>query len=383
VKDSFHIEFVEFVQNLFSTRDFVPLHAPRFEGNEQRYVKDAIDSTYVSSVGKYVDEFENRIIEYTGAKFAVATVNGTSALHIALKLSGIKKDDEVITQATTFVATCNAISYSGAVPVFVDIEDTTFGLCPIKLDEFLEEFTEIRDDGLCWNKESNRIVRACVPVHILGHPARVDMIREVCNKNNIILVEDAAEALGTKYKNKHVGRTGKFGIFSFNGNKIISTGGGGMVVTEDKCLAESAKHWTTTSKVPHEWEYYHDQIGYNYRMPNVNAALGCGQMEVLGNYVRRKRRLATNYMDWFKEKGMVSIVEPRHARSNYWLNAVVLNSLEERNKFLSYTNSHGVMTRPLWVPMHRLSIYMNCARGKLENTEWLSDRVVTIPSGII
>ena len=300
--DQMHSDFVVFVREVFGTNEHIPLHAPRFKGREREYVLNTIESTLVSSIGEYVIEFEKRILEYTGAKYAIATVNGTSALHIALLLAEVCQDDEVITQSLTFVATCNAISYCGARPVFVDVERATLGMSPSSLNAFLDEYAEIRDDGLCWNKKTNRVLRACVPVHDLGHPVDITDIAVLCERYNIALVEDASESLGSFYKGKHTGRVGVTSSFSFNGNKIITTGGGGMLITDDEEISRKARHLTTTAKLPHPWLFLHDKIGYNYRMPNLNAALGCAQIENLPDYVVRKRTLADNYRRWFEVK---------------------------------------------------------------------------------
>ena len=376
-------EFVEFVQRLYGTTEFIPLHAPRFEGNERNYVLDTLESTFVSSIGEYVTKFETAIAKYVGCNFAIATVNGTAALHTALKLGGVRYGDEVITQSLTFVATCNAIRYCGADPVFLDVERKTLGMSPIGLEEFLVESTELRDDGACWNKFTGRRIGACLPVHSFGHPARIDEIRKLCRKFNLVLIEDAAESLGSYYKNCHTGLFGEMGTVSFNGNKIITTGGGGIIITDDQEIARRAKHITATAKIPHPWLFLHDEVGYNYRMPNINAALGCAQLEVIDDYIKRKRELANQYYSWFEERGYELYREPMGAKSNYWINAVVTESREERDRFLQYTNDHDVMTRPLWTPMHTLQMYENDGRTDLTNTEWLESRLVNIPSSVI
>ena len=379
----FFPEFVSFVRQLFPIVENIPLHAPRFEGNEKSYVLDTLESTFVSSVGEYVTEFEKKIAEFTGAQCAVATNNGTSALHTALLLAGVKDRDEVITQPLTFVATCNAIRYCGADPIFVDVERETLGLCPESIELFLEENSEMRDDGLCWNRQSSRIIRACVPVHNLGHPTRVREINEICSKRNILLIEDAAESLGSLSKGIHTGRTGMVGILSFNGNKIITTGGGGAVITDDETVARVAKHRTTTAKKLHPWLFLHDEVGFNYRLPNLNAALGCAQIERLPEYIKRKRELADTYQQWFNDRGIEFVVEPRDSRSNYWLNAILLQNREERDSFLKYTNDQGVMTRPMWTPMHTLPMYRNCQKGNLTTAEDIESRLVNVPSSVI
>jgi len=360
----------------------VPLHEPIFPENEKKYLLDCIDSTFVSSVGKYVDRFENMVAEYSNAKYAIATVNGTVALHVALLLSGIQRDDEVITQALTFVATANAIAYTGAKPVFIDVDKETLGLSPDKLDRFLSEKTK-QANGYCVNKYTGKKIKACIPMHTFGHPCRIDEIKDICDARNIILIEDASESLGSFYKGKHTGTFGSFGVFSFNGNKIITTGGGGIIVTDDKTLAQRAKHITTTSKCSHKWEYVHDQIAYNYRLPNLNAALGCAQMENLTNFLEIKRGLAKKYGHFFSDKKIAFVKEPENTTSNYWLNAILLENIAERDRFLEATNESGVMTRPAWRLLNRLEMYKKCQTDDLETSKWLEDRIVNLPSSVI
>jgi len=375
-------EIVNFIRSVFATNDFIPLHEPRFWGNEKKYVADCIDSTFVSSVGKYVDKFELMMAEYTGAKYAVATVNGTAALHIALLLSGVQANDEVIAQPLTFVATANAINYCNAHPIFLDVDKETMGLSPAKLGEFLDEYAELRNDGYCYNKKSGRIIRTCVPMHTFGHPVKINEIKEICSKYNIALVEDAAESLGSKFKEKHTGTFGKMGILSFNGNKTITTGGGGMIITDDEELAKKAKHITTTGKIPHKWDYVHDVVAYNYRMPNLNAALGCAQLEMFDSFVKNKRELFNEYQAFFKNTEIQLFTEPQDAISNYWLQAVVLNDRAERDRFLEFTNSNGVMTRPIWQLMNKSAMYKNSQCGPLDTAQWFEDRIVNIPSSV-
>jgi len=376
-------EFVEFVQEIYRTKEFIPLHAPRFGDKERNYVLDTLDSTYVSTIGEYVDEFERRLSEYTGAKYVVATINGTAALHAALMVCGIQPEDEVITSPLTFIATCNAVHYCGAQPLFVDVEWDTLGLSPESLAIFLDDHAEIRDDDLCWNKKTGRIIRACLPIHNLGHPARVKEIDEICKKYNIVVIEDAAESLGSFTSSIHTGRTGQIGTLSFNGNKIITTGGGGALITDDRDLARRAKHLTTTAKQPHPWLFLHDQVGYNYRLPNINAALGCAQMEQLPTFVNKKRKLAHQYRNWFAERDQEFVSEPSGAASNYWLNSIVLANIDERDEFLTFTNSRNVMTRAMWTPMHTLPMYRGCYRTDLSNTEAIEKRLVNIPSSVV
>ena len=375
-------KIVQFIREIYKTDDLIPLHEPRFIGKEREYLNECIDSTYVSSVGKYVDEFEEMICKYTGARHATATVNGTSALHIALMISGVSSNDEVITQPLTFVATCNAISYCGARPVFIDVDRDTLGLSPRELEIFLKENATIKDDGYCYNEITSNIIRACVPMHTFGHPVRIDEVRRICSEYNIVLVEDAAESLGSRYRDRHTGTFGKMGIYSFNGNKTVTCGGGGMIVTDDEELAKKAKHITTTAKVPHQWEYAHDSIGYNYRLPNINAALACAQMENMDRFLNDKRELASLYMQFFEGMGIRFLHEPENCFSNYWLNGIVLKDQKERDSFLEYTNSRGVMTRPVWRLMNKLPMFRDCQSGSLENAEWLEDRIVNIPSSV-
>lgn len=373
----------EFVRSIYGTEEFIPLHAPRFEGNEEKYVLDAIQSGFVSTVGVHVQEFERRIAEFTGAKHAVATVNGTAALHAAMLVGGVNRGDEVITQAVTFVATCNAIRYCGADPVFVDVSRRTLGMCPESLAELLETHAEVRDDGLCWNRTTGRVMRACVPMHNFGHPVEIDAIKEICDRWRITLIEDAAESLGSFYRGRHTGLVGTHAAISFNGNKIITTGGGGMIITDDDEVARKARHITTTAKRPHAWLYIHDELGYNYRLPALNAALGCAQAEVLPEFVARKRALAERYAAWFEAQEYQFMLEPNDARSNYWINAFFVSDREERDCVLEYTNASGVMTRPIWTPMHTLDMFSDCLRADLPNTEWLDDRLVNVPSSVV
>jgi aminotransferase in exopolysaccharide biosynthesis len=373
--------------------DFIPLHDPRFIGNEKKYMAECIDSNFVSSVGEFVGRFEKMCAEYTGAKYAVAAMNGTSALHIALLLAGVQRDDEVITQALTFIATANAISYTGAKPVFIDVDKETMGLSPAALEAWLEENTELREVSPSpplspsplqpFNKTTGRRISACVPMHTFGHPVKLDELKEVCDRYNIPLIEDAAESIGSYYNGKHTGTIGKLGILSFNGNKLITTGGGGMILTDDEELAKIAKHLTTQAKVPHPYEFVHDHIGYNYRLTNVNAALGCAQMESLDHLLSLKRTLAEQYTEFFKNSEFEFFTETEHCRSNYWLNAIIAKDKTQRDELLQFTNKNGVMTRPIWELMSRLSMFADCQTDSLENSIWFADRVVNIPSSAI
>jgi perosamine synthetase len=380
--DKYH-SIVDFIRELYHTpKNFIPLHSPVFSGNEKKYLNECIDTTFVSSVGKFVEQFENEIAKYTGAKKAVSVVNGTNALHLALKLVGVKAGDEVITQALTFVATANAISYSDAKPVFLDVDIETMGLSPKALLSFLETETEQKSDE-CYNKKTKRKIVACVPVNTFGHPCRIDEILEICEKYNIELVEDAAESLGSYYKEQHTGTFGKVGVLSFNGNKVITTGGGGILLFNDEKLAQKAKHLTTQAKVPHPWEFVHDEIGYNYRMPNINAALGLAQLEQLEWMLASKRKIANAYKKFFSTTTLAYKKEPLNAKSNYWLNVLILEDRKSRDQFLEYTNAKGVMTRPIWELMNRLPIFKECQNEDLSNSKWLADRVVNIPSSVI
>lgn len=376
-------ETVNFIRETYKVEDdFIPLHEPRFIGNEKKYVLDAIDSTFVSSVGKYVDKFEEMMCSITGAKYAIATVNGTNALHLALVLSGVEEDEEVLTQSLTFVATANAISYCKATPHFVDVDKETMGLSPSILDQYLKDIAEVKE-GKCYNKLTGKRIAACVPMHTFGLPLYIDELIEVCNRYYIPVVEDAAESLGSYYKGQHTGIFGLMGVFSFNGNKTVTAGGGGAIITNDENIAKRAKHLSTQAKQPHKWDYKHDAIGYNYRMPNLNAALVCAQLEQLDHYIKNKRELSDLYFDFFKEHKEVSLIrETPESNSNYWLNAVLLLDEESRNEFLEYTNSKGIMTRPIWGLMNNLEMFKNCPKGDLSNAEWLEKRVVNITSSV-
>jgi perosamine synthetase len=374
-------DIINFTQEKFHTKDFIPLHEPCFVGNERQYINECIDSTFVSSVGKFVDEFEEKIAKYTGAKYAIATSNGTSALHIALLLANVENGDEVITQPLTFVATCNAISYCGAQPVFIDVDRSTMGLSPAALREYLEKNTRIQKQQ-CVNNITGKIIKACVPMHTFGHPCRIDEIKDICDKYHICLIEDAAESLGSFYKGKHTGTFGQMGVISFNGNKIITSGGGGCIIVNDEILAKKAKHLTTTAKVSHKWEFVHDMIGYNYRMPNLNAALIVAQLEQLDEFLKKKRLLANSYKEFFQNNNIEFVTELENSKSNYWLNAIILKDKAQRDLFLDATNSKGVMTRPIWTLMNELTMFKDSQCGDLTNAEWLEQRIVNIPSSV-
>ncbi len=364
--------------------DFVPLHAPTFSGNEKKYLDECIDSTFVSSVGAFVDRFERDIAEYTGARRAVVCVSGTNALHMALMLASVERDDEVLTQSLSFIATCNAISYIGAHPVFIDVDYDTMGLSPAALREWLEKHT-VKDAGnVLRNKSTGRRVKSVVPMHTFGHPCRIDEIASICDEYCLELVEDAAESIGSFYKGKHTGTFGRIGAISFNGNKTITTGGGGMLLFNDEKLADLAKHLTTQAKVPSRWEFIHDHIGYNYRMPNINAALGCAQLEEISGFLASKRKTAEIYREFFASEpgGIKFMAEPTESVSNYWLNAIAFPTREERDRFLQYSNDHGVMTRPIWELMWHLPLFEHCERDSQTNTVLLADTIVNLPSSV-
>ena len=373
-------EVLGFIRKVFGeAEEFIPLHSPYFGGNEKKYVADTIDSTFVSSVGAYVNRFEEMMCEITGAKYAIATSNGTIALHLALVTAGVKHGDEVITQPLTFVATANAISHANGTPVFVDVDRDTMGMSPAALRSFLEQHAE-KKSGVAINRNTGKKIAACVPMHTFGFPCRIDEIAAVCNEWNIALIEDAAESLGSSYKGQHTGTFGLMGTFSFNGNKTVTCGGGGALVTNDKELADKARHLSTTAKVPHPYEFVHDSVGYNYRMPNLNAALACAQLEQLQEILNNKRELAEIYDGYFAGSNISFVKEIEHATANFWLNTVVLESKEARDGFLKESNGSKVMTRQIWQLMNKLEMYKHCQADGLENSLWLEDRVVNIPS---
>lgn len=373
---------INFIKEVYGNKEFTPLAVPVFAGNEKKYLEECIDTTFVSSVGQFVDRLEKDMATYTGCKRAVVCVSGTNALHMSLMLAGVGRDDEVLTQALTFIATCNALSYIGAHPVFIDVDKTTMGLSPDAIKEWLVKNAEIRN-GQCYNKNTGKRVKACVPMHTFGHPVRIEEIAQICEEYHIELVEDAAESIGSLYKGKHTGTFGKVGAISFNGNKTITTGGGGMMLFNDEELGAFAKHLTTQAKIPHRWEFRHDHIGYNYRMPNINAALGCAQLENLDKFVESKRQVAAEYAEFFKNIDDIDFfTEPENCYSNYWLNVVILKDKEAQLEFLQQTNDNGVMTRPIWELMNRLPMFEDCEHDGLKNTIWFADRVVNIPSSV-
>lgn len=363
-------------------RAAIGLHEPLFKGKEWEYVKECLDTGWVSSVGKFVDQFEKKLAEYTGVKRAIAVVNGTCALHLALKLAGVKTGYEVIVPTLTFVATANAVSFTGATPHFVDSEESTLGLDPNKLEIYLNKISEIRNDA-CYNKLTGKRIAAVVPMHVFGHPVDLDPLFEVCKNFKLFLIEDAAESLGSFYRGKHTGNWGKLSVLSFNGNKIITTGGGGAILTNDPSIADRAKHLSTTAKIPHKWEYNHNEIGYNYRLPNINAALGCAQIENLPKFIEEKRNLAKRYQSAFENiQGIHFFIEPTHAKSNYWLNTILLEQgLEnERNTVLQTLNDNGIQARPVWTLLHKLPMYKDCPKMDLTTAKSLEARLINIPS---
>lgn len=422
-------EIVQFIRQIYhQPTGFIPLHAPVFNGNEKKYLEECIDSTFVSSVGKFVDLFEEKMAEYTSAKKAVVCVNGTNALHLALMMLGVERETEVITQPLTFIATANAISYCGAHPVFLDIDLDTLGLSPTALRNWLEQNVDlVKTEDLPKppqpsqlpkpsklsqhpkplytpiNKNTKRPISACVPMHTFGHPARIDEIVAICDEYSIPVVEDAAESLGSYFKGQHTGTFGKIGVLSFNGNKILTTGGGGMLLFQDEELAKKAKHLTTQAKVPHAWEFVHDEIGYNYRMPNINAALGLAQLEQLPLFLESKRQIAQAYNEFFQALNLLNpsippqpgtikqindstiqhIQEPVNSKSNYWLNCILFTSKAERDAFLAYSNENGVMTRPVWELMNHLPMFRSCETDSLSVANFIAERLVNIPSSPI
>ena len=372
---------ISFIQDSFKSTEFIPLHAPTFGGNEKNYLIETIDSTFVSSVGAYVDKFEAMMTAITNTKKSVAVVNGTAGIQVALRLVGVSAGDEVITQALTFVATANAIAYNGASPIFLDVDIDTMGLSPKAVFQFLEEFGELREEG-CFNQKTGKRISACLPMHTFGFPVHLDELKAVCDAWNIPIVEDAAESLGSEYKNQPTGSIGEMGVFSFNGNKIITCGGGGAIVTNNEQLGMKGKYLTTTAKVPHSYEFFHDELGFNFRMPNLNAALACAQLEQLNGFLENKRALATDYINFFDNSGIQFRTETPNTKANYWLMCVELENQKERDLFLAETNNAKVMTRPIWQLMYRLPMYQHCQRDEQLNAQFLEERIVNIPSSV-
>jgi aminotransferase in exopolysaccharide biosynthesis len=371
----------QFIREKFHTNDFIPLHEPRFIGSEKDLLNKTIESTFVSSVGEYVDQFEKNISSFTQSSHAIAVMNGTAALHLSMILAGVKPGDFVITQALTFVATCNAISYCNAEPILLDVDRKTLGLCPIALESWLDTNATLNSKGSCILKKSKQPIKACIPMHTFGHPVEIDSIVNICSRWNISVIQDAAESLGSLYKNTHTGTFGLMGTLSFNGNKIITTGGGGAILCNEETYFKG-KHLSTTAKVPSETHFFHDQIGFNYRMPNLNAALGCAQLESLKIFLEKKRNLAMEYQLLFKGSDFHFFIEPVNCHSNYWLNTIFCQDKAHRDEFLSNMNHRKIMTRPIWTPMNKLPMFSNAITDGLVNTTWLEDRVVNIPSSV-
>ena len=369
----------KFIQDKYRTNSFIPLHEPRFIGKEKEFVSQTIDSTFVSSVGQYVNQFEEDIAKYTGSKKAIAIVNGTSALHLSMLMAGVKPGDYVITQALTFVATCNAIHYCQAEPILIDVDKKTLGLSPIALEAWLEENAFVDIDQVCKLKNSKRAIKACIPMHTFGHPVEIDTLATICNVWKLAMIEDAAESLGSLFKDTHTGTFGLMGTLSFNGNKIITTGGGGAILCNEE-LYLKGKHLSTTAKKPNDIHFVHDEVGFNYRLPNINAALGCAQLESINLFVTQKRQLAEEYAQLLKNSNLEFFKEPKNCRSNYWLNTIICHDESQRNELLNYMNSREIMTRPVWTPMNKLPMFKNSISDSLQNTLWLEERIVNIPS---
>ena len=372
----------DYIKSLYPEMpELVLLHCPQFLGNEKKYLNECIDTKFVSYVSHFVTDMEDHIKRITGAKYAVAMVNGTEALHMAIVSAGINPGEEIITQSLTFAATSAAIVHSGANPIFIDVDRDTMGMSPVALKNYLESSTE-QKDGKCYNKKTGKVISACIPMHTFGHPCRIDEIAELCKQYNIILIEDSAESIGSTYKGKATGTFGKVGILSFNGNKCVTTGAGGMLITDDEAIASRAKYISTTAKQPSKWEFFHTEAGYNLRMPGTCGAIGTAQLEYFDETMKNKRETAEIYQKFFAELGIECVREPKDACSNYWLNAIVLKDRAEREEFLEYANSHGVQCRPIWTLMHKMPPYENCERTELPNSEWLEDRIVNIPSSV-
>lgn len=372
-------DIINKIKILFESNKIIPLHEPVFFGNEKKYLLDAIESTYVSSAGEYVNEFENRISNLINVKKSISVINGTAALHMCLKLIGVKSGDEVITQALTFVATANAISYLNAKPVFIDVDIATMGLSPSALKYFLENNAEVRDDGT-FNKKTGNKISACIVMHTFGFMCEMDEILKICNKWNIKIIEDSAEALGSKYKERFAGSIGDLSAFSLNGNKVITSGAGGLICTNSSQIGKKAKHLTTTAKVAHKWEFFHDEIGYNYRMPNINAALACAQLENLNKIIASKKILFEEYVNFFNKKGLELVAIPKNTTWNYWLMSLKFENKKDKSLFLNYSNKKMVLSRPIWQLMFKLPMFKDCLRDSQVNAEYLESRIVNIPS---
>ncbi len=373
--------FVEFTREIYKTNDFIPLHIPTFGGNEEKYLAESISERQVSTTGRFIDQFEELLAQRTNSKGSLALVNGTAALQVSLRLCGVREGDEVLTQALSFVATSNAIMYNNAKPVFLDVDKQTMSLSKKALKEFLDEHGEIRGD-YCYNKITGKRIKACIPMHTFGFVGPIDEICAICKEWKVKVVEDAAEALGSTYKGHHAGTFGDTGAYSFNGNKVITAGGGGAIVSNITDLTKHGKHLITTAKVPHAWRYFHDEVGYNYRLPNLNAALLCAQMEQLDGFLVSKRELANTYASFFDSIGWDFKKESGECKANYWLMNIELRDREERDEFLRECNAAGVMTRPIWDLLCEMPMFKSCYRDEQKNASWLADRVVSIPSSV-
>ena len=374
-------EIINFIKNKYNSDNYICLHEPVFRGNEKKYLEECIDSTYVSSVGIFVDKFESLMNSITQTNKTTAVINGTAALQVGLRLVGVKKNDEVITQALTFVATANAIAYNNAHPIFLDVDLDTMGLSPVSVKDFLDEFGELRENG-CYNKSTGRRISACMPMHTFGFPVHLDELIKVCKLWKIPIVEDAAESLGSEYKGRPTGSFGEVGAFSFNGNKIVTAGAGGAITTKNIVLGDRAKFLTTTAKEPNTYEFIHNELGYNFRMPNINAALACAQLEQLPSFLENKRNLAKDYEIFFKENGIKFRTETQGTKANYWLMCIELENKTDYDSFLKHTNDSKVMTRPIWELMFKLPMYTHCQRDNQKNALFLKDRIINIPSGV-
>ena len=376
-------KLLEFIKLNYPEQSQIHLHEPFLNGNEKEYINECFNTNMVSSIGPFVKDFEDKVSSFLGAKYGIATFNGTSALHISLLLSGVCEDDEVITQSLTFIGTCNPIRYLNANPVFIDVDKDTLGLSPQKLNEFLTSKCELRNDGNCWNKETGKRIKACIPVHVNGFANRIDKIIEICLEYNIEVIEDAAEALGSKYKDKYLGTFGKVNALSFNGNKIITTGGGGMIITNDYEIALQAKHLTTQAKLSHKWEFDHDQIGYNYRLPNVNAAIGCAQIEIFQSILEKKSIIAKEYRNFFENFEIDFLEGIESSNPNFWLNTIIIRDKAQKNELLNLSHKNNIFLRPLWKPLHNLEMYKDSTQDNLDNTKWLYDRCISLPSSVV
>jgi len=378
---SFDQKIVTYIKSLYPEEIPVLLHCPKFFGNEKKYLTECIDTKYVSYIGKFVACMEDKVREITGAKYAVALTNGTSALHMVLLAIGVRAGDEVVTQSLSFAATSAAIAHAQGTPVFIDVEQSTLGMSPKSLCEFLDKSAEVIDQK-CYNITTGKQIKAVMPMHTFGHPVKIEAIKEICDKYSLFLIEDAAESLGSFYRGKHTGTFGRAGVFSFNGNKLVTTGGGGMVITDDEVIVNRIRHISTTAKCPHRWEFYHDEVGYNLRMPSLNAAVGFAQLECFDQILENKRETAHLYREFFNNMGIQFVIEPDNAKSNYWLNAIMFDDRKQRDEFLEYSNNNDVQTRPAWTLLHTLPPYLHCQHTEMPNAEYIADRLVNIPSGV-